>query len=313
MDVPATVEAILTARIDRLRPEDRRLLQSAAVIGREVPFALLHAIADQEEGTLRQGLARLQATEFLYETRFVPDLEYTFKHALTHDVAYRSLLEERRRAIHARIVDAIEALYPDRLAEHVERLADHALLGELRERAVAYLHEAGLKAAARYALRAARARFEHALAALASLPESPSTLEQACDTRLELRLVLAQLGETPRALEYLREAETLAERLNDDRRRSRVCADMSIIHAMLGEVDEALVVGTRALDIAERLGDLRLRIPATTYLEQTYFYRGEHERVVALATAEPRRAARRFGLSSSLDSPPRQRSSIAEG
>ena len=186
VDVPATVEAILTARIDRLRPEDRRLLQSAAVIGRDVPFALLHAIADQDEGTLRQGLARLQATEFLYETRFVPDLEYTFKHALTHDVAYRSLLEERRRAIHARIVDAIEALYPDRLAEHVERLADHALLGELRERAVAYLHEAGLKATARYALRAARARFEHALAALASLPESPSSLEQACDTRLEL-------------------------------------------------------------------------------------------------------------------------------
>ena len=285
MEVPATVEAILAGRIDRLGPEERQLLQAAAVIGRDVPFALLQAVAEQDEATLQAGLARLQATEFLYETRLFPDAAYTFKHALTHDVAYGGLLEERRRALHAAIVGAIEALYADRLAEHVERLADHAWRGRLLEKAVAYLRQAGLKAAARSAFPEARAGLERALEALAGLPESQSTRERAVDILLELRLVLTQLGEGRRALERLREAETLAEGLNDDRRRSQVCIAMTITLSMLGELDEALVAATRALEIAERLGDLRLRIPATSYLEQTHFYRGEHERVVALATA----------------------------
>ena len=92
---------------------------------------------------MRRGLARLQAAEFLYETRLFPDPEYTFKHALTHDVTYGSLLQERRRTLHARIVGAIERFYPDRLSEHVERLAHHAVRGELWEKAVAYLRQAG--------------------------------------------------------------------------------------------------------------------------------------------------------------------------
>ena len=129
IQVPPTVQAILAARIDRLSPEDKRLLQSAAVIGKDVPFALLAAIADEREEELRRGLAHLQAAEFLYEVSLFPDLEYTFKHALTHEVAYGSLLHERRRALHARIVEVIEALHGDRLAEHVERLAHHALSG----------------------------------------------------------------------------------------------------------------------------------------------------------------------------------------
>ena len=108
--VPATVQAVLAARIDRLPPEEKRLLQSAAVVGKDVPFALLQVIADQSHEELRQSLTRLQAAEFLYETSLFPDLEYTFKHALTHEVAYGSLLQERRRALHARIVEAIEKL-----------------------------------------------------------------------------------------------------------------------------------------------------------------------------------------------------------
>ena len=138
IQVPPTVQAILAARIDRLSPEDKRLLQSAAVIGKDVPFILLAAIAEEREEDLRRGLAHLQAAEFLYEVSLFPDLDYTFKHALTHEVAYGSLLHERRRALHARIVEAIEALHGDRLAEHVERLAHHALRGEAWENAVRY-------------------------------------------------------------------------------------------------------------------------------------------------------------------------------
>ena len=136
MPVPATVQAVLAARIDRLPPEDKRLLQTAAVIGTDVPFALLRAIADVPEAALHRGLAHLQAAEFLYETRLFPEPEYTFKHALTHEVAYGSLLLERRRVLHARLVEALEALAPERVAEQVERLAHHALRGEVWDKAV---------------------------------------------------------------------------------------------------------------------------------------------------------------------------------
>jgi class 3 adenylate cyclase len=131
LQVPTTVQAVLAARIDRLPPEEKRLLQTAAVIGTEVPFALLQAIGELSEEELRRALGHLQAAEFLYETSLFPELEYTFKHALTHEVAYGSLLQERRRTLHAGIVEASERLYADRLTEQVERLAQHAFRGEL--------------------------------------------------------------------------------------------------------------------------------------------------------------------------------------
>ena len=108
IQVPATVQAILAARIDRLPPEEKQLLQTAAVIGTEVSLPLIQAIAELSEETLQRGLAHLQAAEFLYEIRLFPEREYTFKHALTHEVAYGSLLQERRQALHARIVASLE-------------------------------------------------------------------------------------------------------------------------------------------------------------------------------------------------------------
>jgi tetratricopeptide (TPR) repeat protein len=284
LQVPPTVQAMLAARIDRLPPEDKRLLQTASVVGKDVPFVVLQAIAELPDETLRRGVDHLQAAEFLYETGLFPDLEYSFKHALTHEVTYSGLLQERRRELHARIVDAIETLHRERLGEQIDRLAHHAFRGELREKAVHYLRQAGLKAAARSALQDARGWFEQALGVLEALPESQVILEQAFEIRLELRPVLKQLGEVRRMLERLREAEALAERLTDDRRRGRVCAFMMNAHAMLGEQDEALASGTRALEIAGRLGDLRLRILTTTQLELAHYYRGEYERVVELAT-----------------------------
>ena len=146
IQVPATVQAVVASRIDRLAPEEKALLQTAAVIGKDVPLPLLQAVADQPEDTLRGRLAHLQAAEFLYETSLFPIAEYTFKHALTLEVAYGSLLQERRRALHARIVEAIERLYPDRLAEHADRLAHHAFRGEVWDKAVAYLDQSGATA-----------------------------------------------------------------------------------------------------------------------------------------------------------------------
>src|SRR5262245_14559689 len=182
IQVSATEHALLAARIDRLPPEDKRLLQLASVIGsRDVPFALLEAIADLPDEELRRGLESLQSAEFLYETGLYPDLEYSFKHALVHEVTYGGLLRERRRALHGRIVQAIERLHEDHSAGEVERLAQHAVRGELWEQAAYYLRQAGVKAAERSALSDARGWLEQALDALARMPETPSTLAQGLE------------------------------------------------------------------------------------------------------------------------------------
>ena len=283
--VSATVQAILAARIDQLSPGDKRLLQIAAVIGKKIPFALLQAIADLPDEALRSGLESLQSAEFLYETGLYPEIEYSFKHALTHEVAYAGLLRERRRVLHGRIVDAIETLYRDRLGGEIERLARHALGSEPSEKAVRYLRQAGLKAAERSALKDARAWLDRALTVVDALPETASTMTEAFEIRLDLRRVLNLLGEVRRAVECMREAEVLAERLNDDRRRGQACAIVTNLHSLLGAIDDAFATGTRALEIAARLGDVRLSILATTYLEQAHYFRGDYTRVVELATA----------------------------
>jgi hypothetical protein len=166
MQMPATVQAVLAARMDRLPPEDKRLLHTAAVIGTEVPLALLQTIAEEPTEVLRRSLAHLQTSEFLYETQLFPDQVYTFKHALTHDVAYNSLLQERRRILHAQIVEALETLAGDRRDEQVDLLAQHAVRGQVWDKALQYCRQAGTKAFAGSAYRAAVGCWEQALEAL---------------------------------------------------------------------------------------------------------------------------------------------------
>ena len=259
IQVPATVQAVLAARIDRLPPGDKALLQTASVVGKDVPFALLQAIAEPAEDELHAAIGRLQAAEFLYEAGIFPDLEYTFKHALTHDVAYGSLLQDRRRTLHRQIVETIERLYPDRLAEHVERLAHHAFRGEAWEKAVTYLRQAGAKAFARSANREALAYFEQALTALTHLPETRETLEQAIDLRFDLRNALFPLAEFGRIEGYLREAEALARTLDDQRRLGWVSAYMSSHHLDTG--GHATEVRTFAQRV-EAIGEHSRRCPA---------------------------------------------------
>jgi class 3 adenylate cyclase/tetratricopeptide (TPR) repeat protein len=266
LQIPATAQAILAARIDRLLPEDKRLLQAASVIGKDVPFTLLQAVSEGPEETLRRGLANLQAAEFLYEARLFPDLEYTFKHALTHDVAYGSLLQDRRRPLHARIVETIERLHRDRLTEHVERLAEHAFKGEVWDKAVTYLRQAGAKALARSANREAVIFLEQALMALPNLPETRETREQSIDLRFELRGTLFQLGEHERGFGHLRDAEGLARALDDPRRLARVSIATSHHLLVAGNAEDARLAGQRAHDIAQRLGDLALQVGANLYL-----------------------------------------------
>ena len=274
--IPATAQAILAARIDRLASEDKRLLQVASVIGKDVPFALLQATADLPEGSLRGGLTHLQTAEFLYETSLFPDLEYTFKHAFTHEVAYGSVLQERRRALHARAVDAIEALYPERLTEHVERLAHHALRGEQWEKAVLYLRQTGGKAMERSAYREAAAGFEQALDALRHLPESPERTEQAIDLHLDAAGVLVAPGELAKSANHVREAEALADSLRDERRLGRALVLLSTLTWLWGDLDRGLELGERALAIAIGLNDVSLQTSVNYQLGVTRQGRGDY-------------------------------------
>jgi tetratricopeptide (TPR) repeat protein len=300
--VPATVQAVLAARIDRLPLEEKQLLQSTAVIGKDVPFSLLQAITESSDEALRRGLTHLQAAEFLYETSLFPDLEYTFKHALTHEVAYGSLLHDRQRALHARIVEAIEALYPDRLIEHVERLAHHAFRGEVWEKAAVYLRQAGAKAFARSANREAVSCFEQALTALPHLPETRETLEQAIDLRFDLRTALVPLGEFERAFGYLREAEGLARTLGDQRRLGQLSVRLCHNLWLTGHATEALTFGQNAQAIAESLGDVPLQVMGNWYLGAACVSTGDYRRaedllLKALPLLEGDRSRERFGQS----------------
>jgi class 3 adenylate cyclase/tetratricopeptide (TPR) repeat protein len=289
--VPATVQAVLAARIDRLPADEKRLLQTAAVIGKDVPFALLRAIIVEAAGPaardpfseedLKVGLAHLQAAEFLYEASLFPVLEYTFKHALTHEVAYGSLLQERRKALHARIVAAIEGLYADRLAEHIERLTHHAQRGEHWEKALSYSRQAGHKGVARSANREAVVFFEQALSALEHLPETRDTLEQAIDLRLDLRQPLLPLREWEQILGHLRKAESIAETLNDQRRLARTLSWLAYSYCItLGDNERAIETGERALAIGRALEDTPLQVLATFYLAYSRWYRGEYRQAI---------------------------------
>jgi tetratricopeptide (TPR) repeat protein len=273
---------VLAARIDRLPPEEKRLLQTAAVIGTEVPLPLLQAIAELPEATLHRGLAHLQAAEFLYETRLFPEPDYTFKHALTHEVAYNSLLLERRRVLHTRLVEALEALAPERAAEQVERLAHHALRGEVWDKAVTYGQQAGARARDRAAFREAVAAFEQALQALARLPEDGDTRGLAIDLRLALGGQLTVLGEYGRHLALLGEAEALARALDDRARLGRVLAQMARVLRLTGDHDGAMAAGRQALELAAALGDSALQAQASLNLGLAYWAIGDFGRAAEL-------------------------------
>jgi class 3 adenylate cyclase/tetratricopeptide (TPR) repeat protein len=281
LQIPATAQTILAARIDRLGPEDKRLLQTAAVVGKDVPLPLLAAIAETNEGPIRAGLGRLQAAEFLYETRLFPEAEYTFKHALTHEVAYSGLLQNRRRALHAAIVDAIERLYATRLAEHVEQLAAHAARGEVWDKAVTYSREAGRKAFMRFANQEAVRWSEQALSALEHLSPTKEVLEQAIDVRLDLRNALVPVGEAERVLRHLRQAGTLAESLKDTRRAGWVWGYTSACFWAMGDYGQALDAIERTRVLAVELGDQSLRVYADLALTWTSHSRGDYERGIA--------------------------------
>jgi tetratricopeptide (TPR) repeat protein len=282
LQVPTTVQSILAARIDRVPPEEKRLLETAAVIGKDFAYSLLQAVTGEADEVLRSRLDHLQAAEFLYETRLFPDLEYTFKHALTHDVAYGSLLHERRRALHARIVAAIERLHGDRFGEHVERLAHHAFRGEDWEKAVQLGRKAAAKALGRSANREATAYLKQALEALARLPDSRGKTEHAIDLRLDLYNSLMPLDELRPLLADLREAESLALALDDRERLGWARLHIAHLLVLIDDPCRSVQLARDALSSAETIGNRKIEADAYLWLGCGCYALGQHRDAVDL-------------------------------
>jgi class 3 adenylate cyclase len=275
VEIPVSIQGVMAERLDRLPPERCRLLQLASVIGKDLPLALLQKVSDLPEGRLRSELSALQEAEFIYELNLPSGTEYTFKHTLTHAVAYEGMLRRRRRQIHARVLTAIESLYSDRLDEMVERLAEHAFKGEAWELAFTYALRAGRRASGRWAWREAVSLLDQAAEALRHLPETSRTTDQAIEVRLDLRVALAAIGDFPRIAQCLEEARRLAEPARSELRLTQIDTSRCIGFSLLGRLDQAIAAGRQAFETAPWLNDSSAVLNAAFALGQAYWYRGD--------------------------------------
>jgi class 3 adenylate cyclase len=303
LQIPATAKSILAARIDRLAPEDKRLLQAAAVIGKDVPFTLLQAIAGEPEAVLRRGVSALQAAEFLYESRLFPDLEYTFRHALTQQVAYESPLTARRQALHEAAGRALETLYADRLDQAYDRLAYHYSKTDNASKAVEYL-----------------SRFAEKTAAIDAHAEAVTTLEDARfhaehlpaeeqDRRL-VELVIREahslhfLGRRQEIVALLLLHRDRLERLQEPSLAGQYHFWLGFAHAWLGHRAEAAQSLGRGLEEATRSGEEALmgRVHRALAIECVYSGRPLDEAVAhgRQAVSLLERTEDRFWLSQAL-------------
>ncbi|MEJ2123004.1 MAG: AAA family ATPase [Alphaproteobacteria bacterium] len=285
IDVPASVQTVLAARIDRLDPEEKILLQTAAVIGKDFSLPLLGAVLAREADEVPARLARLQEAELVYETRIFPDPEYTFKHALTHDVAYGSLLSTRPKGLHTVILESMEELYAGRESEHLDRLAYHAIKGEQWYKAKRYAHAAGAKAAALNATRSALESFENAISAIGQLPETPELMAENIDLRFQVRDALFVLAEPEPIKEHLREAEALAARLDDRHRLAETLVYQAGFEWMEGKYRPAIAIAERARKLGAESDDTVIIGMAEYRLASAYAMLGEYGAAAEQAAA----------------------------
>ena len=298
--IPNTVQNVVADRIDRLPMEEKRVLQTAAVIGVIVPFSLLQAVAEVGDEDLRLYLTHLQTAEFIYETNLFPELEYSFKHAITSEVAYGELLRTRKVALHSQILKAIEERARDNHQDHLETLAHHAFCGESWDKAVRYSREAGAKAMSRSALREARSWYQQAFEALKHISAGREKLEQQIDVHLDLRNVLFLLGDLTGVAEHLHAAESLAENLGERRRWVRTLNFLNSYYGIAGDPERAVQYGERALALIGADDEPSLSAVAHYYLGAAYNKMGHYSQAIevlkrGMQTVEGPRRHERYG------------------
>lgn len=282
LKIPPTVQEVIAARIDRLAPEHKALLQAASIVGEEITPGLLQAITDLPGQVLVGLLADLERADFVNQDHTASSERFVFRHALTHEVAYSSLLYSTRQALHARLVSAIEDQYRDRLEEHIDKLAHHAVHGELWSKAINYLRLAGNKALERSAYTAARIPFEQAIAILEKQPRTPENAKLGIDIRLMMRAIFGATGDYDRLDRYLLEAEALAESIGDSLRLAQVNVAKALTSNFRGDLDASIQCGVRARDLAGNIGNHTVSLAATVYIGQARMWRGDFKQAVDL-------------------------------
>jgi len=258
--VPDTIQGIIAARIDRLEESLKRTMQVASVIGRDFAYRILQTIMGMQQ-ELKSSLLNLEQLEFIYEKNLFPELEYVFKHALTQEVAYNSLLVKRRKDIHERIGKAIEELYPDRLEEFYEVLAHHYSRSDNLEKAYQFLKLSGDKATRNYSLSEAFNFYKQAINALSKLPGTEENKRRGIETRLPMSIEMMSLGYPEDSLEILQEGERLSRELNDTRSLARFHGSMGMHHALMGDNRKAREYLEDAFQEAEKAQDIEVMAP----------------------------------------------------
>jgi class 3 adenylate cyclase/tetratricopeptide (TPR) repeat protein len=277
--IPDTLQDALMARLDQLN-RAKEVVQLGAVLGREFPYKLLQAIAPQDEDTLQAELAQLVTAELLYQRGRPPRARYVFKHALIQDAAYQSLLRSTRQQYHQRSAQVLAERFPETAETQPEVIAQHYTAAGLHAQALPYWQQAGQLALTRSAYRETVACYEQALVALEHLPDSRAAAEQAIDLRLGLRSALRPLGDKGRILAYLREAETLAEALDDPRRLGQVWRFLTAHFCFMGVYDQAIAAGQRALALATAGGDGVAHALANQELGYVYRVQGSYRQAI---------------------------------
>ena len=271
VEVPATVQDIVRARIDRLQEPIKRTVQNAAVIGREFALRLLARISEVP-ADVHDYLETLTHVELIHEKRFFPEPEYVFKHAVTQDVAYETLLDRRRRELHGVVGHAIETLYADQLDEHSAILAYHYARSDRQDKAIEYALLAGDRAAGLYANTEARKHYEQALAAIRPMPASARVHRWHVDAIVKLAGVAMTRQEFEQAQRELERARSLAVELEDEPRQARVLYWLGRLEYVRGNFQPAIEFADRSLAMADRLGDEALAAPSVNLLGRAYWW-----------------------------------------
>jgi tetratricopeptide (TPR) repeat protein len=284
VQVPRTVEAILAARIDLLAPEDKRLLQVASAIGRDVPLVILESVADLPEAVLHASLERLQGAEFLHEAQLFPDREYTFKHALTHEVAYLSLLRSLRRTYHHRIAQAVEARVPGIAETRPELLAHHWTEAGAHDKAVGLWQRAGRRAIERSAHAEAIRYLSRGLESLETLPDTDERARRA----IALYLLLSNSISATRGYGALgpvcaRFRELAARAGTDHVTALRLLVPQWMFHAASGPLPVASALAHQGLALAEQSGASAWILVSSLAAAHSLRAMGEFSAAVALA------------------------------
>jgi predicted ATPase len=274
--LPDTVHAVLTARIDRLPAVAKRVLQSAAVIGKEVPFSLLAAITRLPQEALSQSLAQLQAAELLHETCLVPEVVYTFKHALIQEMAYHALLESSRRQQHLRIAQVLAEQFATTAARQPAWLAHHYTEAGCAEQAIPYWQQAGQRAVDRSAHTEAIAHFTQGLALLRTLPMTPARARQELALQCSLAVQLATRGAATLEVErtYARALE-LCQQVGNPQELFPVLYGLSRLYKKRGKLRHARDLGEQLLVLAQCEGDAALLLHGHYVLGEALLWLGE--------------------------------------